>query len=245
MSNNLVRGAFMNNFGATKKSNKSMYNTYQRCRAADVIPGGMNMRTCDGKIYAVDPRLEMDPIRLTIRDLVQVLKANPARKDVSRVATKLGFDFTGSIDQTKAMICDALEAHNITEPVLIGSKGGGAKKNQSSLNQLNTPPLNNNQGRGNNGNQLPATGNNGGSGNQLPGNGGNAGNSGSGLPPKMSFKPRITLNSVNKNNKNKYGNKLAPEENLGNLKPTGIRGDPKEALLRNIKNQMSNISRQV
>ncbi len=235
----------MNNFGATKKSNKSMYNTYQRCRAADVIPGGMNMRTCDGRMYAVDPRLEMDPIRLTIRDLVQVLKANPARKDVSRVASKLGFDFTGSIDQTKAMICDALESHNILEPVLLGSKGGAKKNASMNMNQL---PLNNNQGRGNNVNQLPTAGNNGhngGSGNQLPGNGGNAGNSGSGLPPKMSFKPHITLNSANKNNKNRYGNKMAPEENLGNLKPSGIRGDPKEALLRNIKNQMSNISRQV
>jgi hypothetical protein len=236
MSNNLVRGAFMNNFGTAKKSNKSMYNTYQRCRAADVIPGGMNMRTCDGRMYAVDPRLEMDPIRLTIRDLVQVLKASPARKDVSRVATKLGFDFTGSIDQTKAMICDALESHNILEPVLLGSKG--AKRN---ANQL---PMNN----ANNANRVPGTNNNGGqrgSGNQVPGNGGNAGNSGSGLPPKVSFNPHITLNSANKKNRNKYGNKLAPEENLGNLKPSGIRGDPKEALLRNIKNQMSNISRQV
>jgi hypothetical protein len=141
------------------------------------------------------------------------------------------------------MICDALESHNILEPVLLGSKG--AKRN---ANQI---PMNNATG-GNNANRVPGTnnnggqrGNNGGSGNQVPGNGGNAGNSGSGLPPKVSFNPHITLNSANKKNLNKYGNKLAPEENLGNLKPSGIRGDPKEALLRNIKNQMSNISRQV
>lgn len=228
----------MNNFGTAKKSNKSMYNTYQRCRAADVIPGGMNMRTCDGKIYAVDPRLEMDPIRLTIRDLVQVLKASPAMKDVSRVASKLGFDFTGSIDQTKAMICDALAAHNILEPVLLGSKG--AKRNSmNNMNQL--PSANNNQRPGN---QLPGTNNNngqqGGSGNQVPGNGGNAGNSGSGLPP--SFKPHITLNSVNKNKKNK----LAPEENLGNLRPTNLRGgNRKEAILRSIKNELNNVRKQV
>ena len=252
MSNNLVRGAFMNNFGtaAAKKSNKSMYNTYQRCRSADVIPGGMNMRTYAGKLYAVDPKLEKDPIRLTIKDMVDVLKSKPAVKDVTRVASKLGFDFTGSVDQTKAMICDALEAHNITEPVFLRSTGAGPAKNRMNNNiggmennaRGGMGSGNNARGGGMGSGVEPESGGGGGLGN------GNRNQRGSGMPPPrpMSFKPHITLNSNNKNKKKSNGNRMAPEENLGNLRPgAGIRGDPKEAILRSIKNELSNVRKQV
>ena len=77
---------------------------------------------------------------------------------------------------------------------------------------------------------------------------GNMNQRGSGMPPPrpMSFKPHITLNSVNRNKKKSNGNRMAPEENLGNLRPgAGIRGDPKEAILRSIKNELSNVRKQV
>ena len=220
MSNNMIRGAFLNNFGFTRKSNRVMYNTYQRCRASEVIPGGMNLRRYNGKLYAIDPKSP-----LSAKDLVEALTKGSTAKTLTRIAGKLGLAFRGSREHTRALICDSLKARKIAEPVLLGSSG--SKKNKSLV-------TNNKLFNSMNGLEGPGTGS--------PGSPGPASESmnGSknGLPPPPSFKPRIKLNLNNSNN--------ASSPNLGKLRPKRFVGKPnKNAEINNLRRELNNLANRV
>jgi hypothetical protein len=141
----MIKGTFLNNFGFTKGTNLNMYNTYQQCRGTSLIPPGMNLRRFGGKLYAIDPKSP-----LLIRDFVTTLSRGTTVRGLSRVASKIGLRFKNSKAETKALICDALQARKITEPVLLGILKQSFKKsvNMSNLNKsissnLNKSVLNN------------------------------------------------------------------------------------------------------
>jgi len=122
----MIRGAFLNNFGFTKKSNRNMYNTYQKCRGTSLLPAHMNTGRYAGKVYAIDPRSP-----LSARDFVELLSRQNSVRSLTRIAAKMGLRFKTSKAETKAVICDALTARKIAEPVLIG--GVEARKTKSIL----------------------------------------------------------------------------------------------------------------
>jgi hypothetical protein len=102
-----------------------MYNTYQRCRGTSLLPAHMDTRRYAGKMYAIDPRSP-----LSARDFVELLTKQNSVRSLSRIAAKMGLRFKTSKAETKALICDALTARKIAEPVLIG--GVEARKTKSS-----------------------------------------------------------------------------------------------------------------
>jgi len=232
----MIRGAFLNNFGFTRKSNRVMYNTYQRCRASEVIPGGMNLRRFNGRLYAIDPKSP-----LSAKDLVEALTKGSTAKTLTRIAGKLGLAFRGSREHTRALICDSLKARKIAEPVLLGSSG--SKKNRAVMRPNSLVPNQNSVNIGNQGNAV-MTGN----GNRVNGNQSNSMNQGSpinslngstnGLPPP-SFKPRIKLNLNNSNN-------VSSSPNLGKLRPKRFVGKPnKNAELNNLRRELNNLANRV
>ena len=230
MSNNMIRGAFLNNFGFTRKSNRVMYNTYQRCRASEVIPGGMNLRRYNGKLYAIDPKSP-----LSAKDLVEALTKGSTAKTLTRIAGKLGLAFRGSREHTRALICDSLKARKIAEPVLLGSSG--SKKNMRPNSLVPNQNLGNvvNQGNSVNGGNSVNRSTNGNSMNQgSPINSLNG--STNGLPPP-SFKPHIKLNLNNSNNSS---------PNLGKLRPKRFVGKPdKNAEINNLRRELNNLANRV
>ena len=250
-NNVMIRGAFMNNFGTTKKTNRNMYNTYQRCRAAEVIPGGMNLRRYDGKLYAVDPRSP-----LGVKDLVDALTPGVTLKSLIRIASKLGLPPRDTKERMKAMICDSLKSRKIAEPVLLSvvrsSTNRSASRNNGGLGGNNGGLGGNNggMGGGNNGGMGGSgagyNGGMGGSGGMGGGGGSGAGISGgggagSGNGAKMSFKPHITLktanNSYSKNNTGKSRGVMRQNAKLG--------GPSQQAALNEIRNELNTLSNKI
>jgi hypothetical protein len=234
MTNNnvMIRGAFMNNFGTTKKTNRNMYNTYERCRAAEVIPGGMNLRKYDGKLYAIDPRSP-----LSVKDLVETLSPGVTLKTLARVASKLGLPFRDTKERMKAMICDSLKSRKIAEPVLLSSirtSSANRSRTNARLNSLG------NNGRSGGPPQIPEGGYEGeapegGSEGEAPEGGSAPGGSGG---TQQSFKPHITLSRSNnsKNNANAMG-KMRENAKLG--------GPSKEAALNQIRSELNTLSNKI
>ncbi len=221
----MIRGAFLNNFGFTRKSNRVMYNTYQRCRASEVIPGGMNLRRYNGKLYAIDPKSP-----LSVKDLVDALTKGTNVKTLTRIAGKLGLGFRGTREHTRALICDSLKARKIGEPVLLGSSV--SKKNKSLM--ANNKLFNSMNGYGT---ETPESGS---PESESPSEGSPSNSiNGSkyGVPPP-SFKPRIRLTTANNNN--------SKSPSLGKLRPTGFLAKPSNnAKLNELRRRLNNVANKV
>jgi len=130
----MIRGTFLNNFGLDKRSNRYMYDTYQRCRGSALVPSGMNIRRYNGKLYAIDPKSP-----LTARDFVTLLNTQTSVVGLTRVASKMGLRFKHSKAETKALICDALATRKIAEPVLLGATTKRVTTTHVNTNKTNTP----------------------------------------------------------------------------------------------------------
>jgi hypothetical protein len=206
-----------------------MYNTYQRCRASEVIPGGMNLRRYNGKLYAIDPKSP-----LSVKDLVDALTKGTNVKTLTRIAGKLGLGFRGTREHTRALICDSLKARKIGEPVLLGSSGSKKNKSLVSNNRLNNLGNRTNNSSSLNNSSLNL-GNNSSSMNLgTPSNSING--SVNGIPPP-SFKPRIRLNTAN----NSPGS-----PSLGKLRPKRLMNTPnKNAEINNLRRELNNLANKV
>ena len=126
-----IQNLYRSNFGMVPpKTNKNTFDIYHKCHSSTLLPSLMNLKKYNGKLYAIDPKS-----LLTARDFVILLGKGGS---LTSIASKLGLLHVGMTrTETKSLICNALQAMNIAEPVLLGI----LKKSRMNMTpQMNTIP---------------------------------------------------------------------------------------------------------
>ena len=129
---------------AKKMSKQNICSAFKECKKKSDIFPPMKMSQTEGVIMYIDPRSE-----LNAKDYLQLFGRTPLKKDVRRIASKLGiiYNTTDAIDNIKNKIIQYLVNSKIAEPIQVPIKK--EKNNFTSFtNRLNKRTSNTNALRG-------------------------------------------------------------------------------------------------